>query len=90
MTSPPGLHFNGGPVYWKHETSGKMKQIIVKFLNREPFNQWELETFRWYVHQWVEAMPSKPSDYNKILLMSQADLFRYLSDELLGYGIDPL
>jgi hypothetical protein len=90
MTGPPGLSFDHMPFYWQQETSGKMKAIVVKFLNREPFNQWELETFRWYVHQWVAAMPSKPQDYNKILLMSQAELFNYVSDELLGYGIDPL
>lgn len=90
MSQPPGLNFDGGPVYWKFETSGKMRIIIVKFISRHPFNEWELETMRWYIHQWVAAMPSKPNDYNKILRMSQAELYSYIADELLGYGIDPL
>jgi len=87
---PPGFSFNGPPFYWRYERSGKMKQIILKFLNKQPFNQWELETFRWYVKQWIEAMPSRPDDFNKVMLMSQDELMSYLSGELLEYGIDPL
>jgi hypothetical protein len=87
---PPGLFFDGGPVYWKNEISGKMKAIVVKFLDKQPFNEWELETFRWYIKQWIEAMPSRPSDFLKVMLMSQNELFGYLSGELLEYGIDPL
>lgn len=89
VARPAGLVFNG-PVYWKYETSGKMKTIVEKFLKEQPFNAWELETFRWYVCQWVASMPSRPPDFNKILRMSQKELYSYIAGELLEYGIDPL
>lgn len=91
MTGPPGLSFTPSmPFYWRYEQSGKMKQIIVKFLHKQALNQWELETLRWYVKQWIEGMPNKPPSYSKVLLMSQDELMGYLSGELLAYGIDPL
>ena len=87
---PPGFAFTGPPFYWRYEMTGKMKEIIVKFLNKIALNKYELEVFRWYVKQWIEAMPSRPEDFNKVMLMSQDDLMTYLSGELLEYGIDPL
>jgi hypothetical protein len=91
MSVPPGLSFRPGPpVYWLQEQSGKMKQIIQKFLNDQDLNQYELEVLRWYYHQWVAAMPSRPDDYNRILIMSQRELKLYNMKLLNEYGIDPL
>jgi len=67
-----------------------MKDIVFKFLNKLALNSYELEVLRWYVRQWIEAMPSKPQDFNKVMLMSQNELMNYLAGELLEYGIDPL
>lgn len=91
MNVPPGLSFSEGvPLYWMHEQSGRMKEIVRKFLDNQELNEWELEVFRWYIHQWVRAMPSKPNDYAMILIMSQDDLRKYVATTLLGLGIDPL
>lgn len=88
---PSGLNFGEGmPFYWQQETSGKMKEIIQKFLKQQPMNDWEYEIFRWYVWQWTRAMPVKPDDFNKILLMNLQELSSYLTGELLELGIDPI
>ena len=90
MSGPPGFSFGHVPVYWMQEQSGKMKEIVRKFLENEPLNQYELEVLRWYFHQWVEAMPSRPDDYARILIMTQEELRAYNMRLLNDYGIDPL
>lgn len=65
------------PVYWKYEQSGKMKEIVHKFLGRQtPVG--------------AESMPIKPPGYGRVMIMDQNELTAYLSGELLEYGIDPL
>lgn len=78
------------PLFWMHEQSGRMRAIVKKFLANTPLTRDELDTMRWYVYQWVDAMPFKPEDYHKIKEMSQAKLKDYIVDTLLDYGIDPL
>jgi hypothetical protein len=91
MNVPAGLSFRAsGPYYWMHETSGKMKEIVMKFLENESLNLYELEVLRWYFYQWIAAMPSKPDDFSKVLLMTQEELKFYNMDLLNKYGIDPL
>jgi hypothetical protein len=91
LTGPPGLSFNGSiPFYWMYEQSGRMKEIVRKFLNIERLNEWELDVFRWYIHQWVQAMPSRPEGFSKILIMSEDELRSYIVHDLLAVGIDPL
>lgn len=77
------------PVFWMHETTGKMKRIVQKFLSNTPLNAEELGVMRWYVHQWVDALPSKPEDYERIRSMSQQELNSYCFNVLLDMGIDP-
>ncbi len=77
------------PVFWMHETTGKMKRIVHKFLNNTPLSAEELGVMRWYVHQFVDALPSKPDDYKNILNMSQQELNTYCFNVLLDMGIDP-
>jgi len=80
----------GRPVYWMHEVSGRMKRIVDKFLKDQPLSDWELRIMRWYIYQWVFAMPTRPDDFNTVLSMSQEDLHRYLHDVLIKrYAIDP-
>lgn len=78
------------PVYWMHETSGEMKQIVMKFIRNAPLSGRELEAMREYVFQWIRHMPSKPKDFAKVMTMSYPELRSYLAGELLDYGIDPL
>ena len=78
------------PVFWMHEQSGRMKAIVKKFLAKTPLTRDELDIMRWYIFQYVDAMPYKPEDYHRIKEMSQAELRDYIVDTLLAYGIDPL
>lgn len=80
------------PLYWMHETSGKMQALIRKFLNGIQLSENELEIMRWYIFQWVDAMPIKPKDFSKSLLdsMTQEHLNEYICKVLLPLGIDPL
>jgi len=80
----------GMPLYWQHEVTGRMREIVRKFFENEPLDARELEVLRGYVHQWVVAMPHKPEDYNRILEMSQDELKRYIWEVLVTeYAIDP-
>lgn len=80
------------PVYWMHETSGKMKYIVQKFLNDESLNEEELKTFQWYIHQFVFDMPLRPDilEINEIFKMNQSKLKIYLDHLLTKWGIDPI
>lgn len=78
-----------GPKYHMHEDSGRMSRIVYKFLKDIPLNQLELDCLRWYVHQWVRAMPRKPADYETIKIMMQDELKEYCFHTLLEWGIDP-
>jgi len=79
----------GRPLYWRHEVSGRMAEIVRKFLDRQRLDDYELKIIRWYVFQWVDAMPFKPANYGDILAMSQKELLEYVTGTLLDYGIDP-
>lgn len=78
-----------GPLYHTRYVSGRMAEIVRKFLEQIGLNQLELDCLRWYVHQWVRAMPSKPDDYDRIKIMSQQELKDYCFNVLLEWGIDP-
>lgn len=81
------------PLYWMYEVTGKMKDIILKFLDeqkRQNMTDPEKEILRWYVWQWVACMPTKPLDYDRIKTMDMNVLSEYIWNELLDYGIDPL
>lgn len=83
----------GYPLYWMHELTGKMREIVKKFLDEQSrlnMTDPEKEIMRWYVWQWVYAMPSKPLDFDRIKTMDMNVLLDYIWEELLDYGIDPL
>lgn len=76
--------------YWMHETSGRMRMIVKKFMENVPLSREELHIMRWYIYQFADAMPSKPEDLEKILEMNQQELKDYKRNVLLGErGIDP-
>lgn len=77
------------PVYHMHEVSGRMSEIVRKFINQIALNQLELDCLRWYVYQWVHSMTSKPDNYERIKIMSQDELKEYCFRDLLEWGIDP-
>lgn len=77
------------PLFHMNEVSGKMTEIVRKFLKRQPLTYPELDKLRWYIHQWVDAMPTKPPDYKCILHMSQDELMEYSTHTLLDWAIDP-
>lgn len=77
------------PLYWLHEETGEMKDIVFKFINYTTLTKDELNTLKWYVHQWASAMPCHPPDLNRIFEMDQIQLKNYIFDVLLlEYSID--
>lgn len=77
--------------YWMDETTGKMKEILIKFVEDEPLTDDELNTLRWYIHQFADAMPSKPNNLSEIFQMTHQELKEYNYETLVvGYGIDAL
>jgi len=81
------------PLFWMHEESGRMKEIVMKFLEEKPLNENELKTFRAYLAQWVSDpviyFPDKKLMVKTIETASQ-ELLHDILDELLEHGIDPL
>lgn len=73
-----------------HETSGKMKDIIMKFINDEKLTDDELNTMRWYIHQFADAMPNKPKELHRIFEMNQEELRIYNRLLFERFGIDTL
>ena len=78
------------PVYWMYEQSGKMKAIVMKFINDEKLTADELNTMRWYIHQFADAMPSKPTELHRIFEMNQEELRIYNRLLFERFGIDSL
>ena len=77
--------------YWMHETSGKMKEIVLKFTSNDVLSSDELKTLRWYIHQYADAMPYKPDNLLEIFQMTQAELKQYNFETLVcDFGIDAL
>ena len=82
--------FTKAPLFYMNDPTGKLKFIVKKFHNQAKLNQKELDFLKWYIIQWIDAIPLKPPDYqNKIRKMSQEELDKYCSEELLDYSIDP-
>lgn len=88
------------PLFWMNKQSGKMKEIVFKFLDDKKLTDDELKTLKWYVIQWIEGTEvnskqflgyvSVPPEYKKkIESMNQKQLHEYIPGELLDYGIDP-
>lgn len=88
----PFLEQKSNPLYWMHETSGKMKQIVFKFMTGAPLSDKELDTMHWYIFQWVDALPVKPQGFSRALIfgMTQEMLSDYIHGPLMDAGIDPL
>lgn len=76
--------------YWMHEQTEKMKEIVLKFINNESLLEDEMITMRWYIHQFADAMPSKPNDLVKIFKMNQQELREYNRLLVDKWGIDAL
>ena len=43
------------PGYWMHETSGILKPVIHRYLNREPLDASDYQIMRAYLKQWVSC-----------------------------------
>ncbi len=78
-----------GPLFHMHEVTGEMTRIVKEFLEEKNLILINLNRLRFYMYQWVAAMPDKPPTYQNILMMSQAELMDFYVDELIPRGIDP-
>ena len=76
-------------LYWMDETTGQMQAIVEMYLNGTMLSDANLKILQRYLYQWVQGFPVIPSDYKRILEMSQDQLHEYVWDVLLPIGIDP-
>ena len=83
-------------LYWMNETSGQMKEIVVKFSNNKTLTQKELDTLRLYVKQWLEDTRFKFREGIREKLLAelkaikvQDKLMEFVTGSLSEWGIDP-
>ena len=82
----------GGVVYWMHERSGRMKAIVLKFFSKDQdLTERELEILKWYIEQFVDAMPRRPLHWREQLAACRTakDLREYNWMLVRDYAIDP-
>jgi hypothetical protein len=84
----PFHDYEDRPLFHLDECTGLMTELVKKFLQDFHLDQSDLNHLRWYVHQWVAAMPHKPADFERIKIMRQDELKKYCYF-LLFWGIDP-
>lgn len=82
----------GVPLYWMNEQSGEMKEIVLKFLDKEKLDINELNKLKWYIKQWISGLlfkiPNKKLILKQIDQSNQEKLYK-IQMELLEIGIDP-
>lgn len=82
-----------------------MKEIIRKFYEKNPLNTHELKTLKWYIIQWIDSAKlevislsekldieytEKMCDLSKkIIRLNQNELYHFIAEDLLDFGIDP-
>lgn len=73
-----------------HEKTGKMKQIVLDFLNDKKLSQDDLNILKKYIIQWIQAtsITSPPNYEARIKQFNEEQLHEFIL-ELLDYGIDP-
>lgn len=86
-TATPG---RAPPLYWRNETSGRMKAIVGRFLAHGRLNGTDLPVLRWYVFQWVSWMRVPQELLNRIRGARSQEELRAILAELLDWGVDPL
>lgn len=82
----------GGVLYWMHEQSGRMREIVKKFLSKDQeLTNREIEILKWYIEQWVDAMPHKPPRWRERLAActTKKQLKDYNWMLVSEYAIDP-
>jgi len=80
--------------YWMHEKSGRMKSIVLGFLEGRPLDPADLRILKDYMLQWI-APPISLPELNRTAFEKQindapdADELRKVNYALLQFGIDP-
>ena len=82
----------GGVLYWMNEQTGRMREIVMKFFSKDKgVTEEELEVLKWYVEQWVDAMPNQPPNWRERLAActTKKALQEFNWMLVRDYGIDP-
>ena len=82
----------GQVVYWMQERTGRMREIILKFLrDGTDLTEEELEILKWYIEQFVDAMPMRPPKWRERLAActTKKQLREYNWMLVSDYAIDP-
>ena len=82
----------GQVLYWMHEVTGRMRAIVLKFFKTpQDLTNRELEILKWYIDQWIDAMPHRPPQWREQLARCKngQDLKEYTWILTRDYAIDP-
>jgi len=81
-------------LYWMHERTGRMKNVVQGFLMGMPLDAEDLRILKDYMKQWI-APPIAMPDLNRMAFNEQieaatdAATLRKVTHALLQFGIDP-
>lgn len=51
----PPIYPHGGPMYWRHETSGALAEAVNTYFNRRPLTSLQLDLLVQYCAHWINA-----------------------------------
>ena len=75
--------------YWMYESSGRLKDIVPRFLRGEDLKISEIELLRDYLVQYTSAMCLPRRTKARIENIRAVSHLRDVTKELLDWGVDP-
>jgi len=79
-------------MHWMHEQSGRMREIVRKLFSKDQdLTDQEIDILKWYIEQFVDAMPHKPPQWRERLAActTKKDLKEYNWMLVSDYTINP-
>ncbi|MHB1830580.1 MAG: hypothetical protein ACYCO0_04260 [Candidatus Micrarchaeaceae archaeon] len=77
------------PFHYTYDSSGKMQDIVQRFLDGSALDEKETHYIRWYIWQFVDAYVDNEDLGNRINSMDQHAIRRYVEGIKSNYGINP-
>lgn len=85
----------GQPLYWQQETSGKLKEAVLTYVDNKPLNESQILSLKLYFQQWISASAWEPTDevidlrYSVEKIATVKDIDNWVEDAIAA-GVDPL
>lgn len=83
------------PLFWMHEVSGRMREIVMKFFDDQENNLdlEELNILKSYLKQWMDSMMIPSDEKAKLFIqlrrIQNKEQLKDFNFKLLKFGIDP-